>query len=48
MGTVERVALGIVMVAFVTTLVLPERQTVKVLGAIGDVFTSGLKTAMGR
>lgn len=48
MGTVERVALAIVGVAFVTTLILPDRQTAKVLQAGGQFFTSSLKTAMGR
>lgn len=48
MGTVEKVAMGIVAIAFVTTLILPDRQTAKVLSAAGSVFSSGLKTAMGR
>jgi hypothetical protein len=48
MGTVEKVALGIVAIAFVTTLILPDRQTAKVVRAFGDTFAQGLKTAMGR
>jgi hypothetical protein len=48
MGTIEKVALAIVGVAFVTTLVLPDRQTSKVIGAIGELFSNGLKQAMGR
>jgi hypothetical protein len=48
MGTVEKVALAIVTVAFVTTLILPERQTAKVIHATGSVFTQSLRTAMGR
>lgn len=48
MGTVEKVALGIVAVAFVTTLVLNDRKTADVIRAVGDVFTRGLREAMGR
>ena len=48
MGTIEKVALAIVAVAFVTTLVLPDRQTPRVIGSIGDLFTRSVKTAMGR
>ena len=48
MGTVERVALAIVGVAFVTTLILPQRQTAKVLQAGGQLFTQSLRAAMGR
>ena len=48
MGTVEKIAAGIVAIAFVTTLILPDRQTAKVIGSISDLFTSSLKTAQGR
>jgi hypothetical protein len=48
MGTVERVALAVVGVAFITTLILPDRQTAKVIQAGGEFFTSALKTSMGR
>jgi hypothetical protein len=48
MGLVEKVAMGIVAIAFVTTLILPDRQTVKVVQAGDNLFTHGLKTAMGR
>lgn len=48
MTTLEKVAMGIVGVALVTTLVLPGRQSVGVINAGGNVFTSALKTAMGR
>ena len=47
MGTVEKVALAIVAVAFVTTLVLPDRQTAQVVRAGSDLFTRGLGQAMG-
>ena len=48
MTTVEKVALGIVAVAMVTTLLLPDRQTAKVITATGGAFSGALKTAMGR
>lgn len=48
MTTIEKVAMGIVAVALVTTLILPDRQTAKVIGAAGGAFSSSLKTAMGR
>lgn len=48
MGTVERVALGVVLIAFATTLVLPDRQTAKVLTAGFDGFRLSLREAMGR
>jgi hypothetical protein len=46
-GTIEKVALGIVAVGFVTTLVLPDRQTAQVVRAGSDLFSRGLGTAMG-
>lgn len=48
MGTVERVALAIVGVAFVTTLILPDRKTADVLRAGRDLFVDSLGRAMGR
>lgn len=48
MSSIERVAVLIVGVAMVTTLILPDRQTVPVISAAGNVFTSSLRTAMGR
>lgn len=48
MGSLERVALAIVGVAFATTLLLPGRQTPAVLNAAGNVFSGGLRAAMGR
>lgn len=48
MGTVEKIGLAIVGVAFATTLLLPDRQTVKVIGATSDLFRSGLRQAMGQ
>lgn len=48
MNAVQSVLLAIVAVGMVTTLVLPGRQTAKVIQAAGNVFSGGLKTAMGR
>lgn len=48
MATAEKIAMGIVAIAMVTTLLLPGRQTVPVLGAVESLFTGSLKTAMGR
>lgn len=47
MTTVQKVALGIVGIAFVTTLVLPKRQTPAVVGAFDKLFRGALGTAMG-
>ena len=47
MGTGEKIAMGIIGVAMATTLVLPGRQTSKVISAIGSVFRGSLATAMG-
>jgi hypothetical protein len=46
MGTVEKIALAIVGVALVTTLVLPGRQTPKVIDAVSNLFRGSLATAM--
>lgn len=48
MSTVEKIALGIVAVAMVTTLILPGRQTASVIKAGGDAFSGALRTAQGR
>jgi hypothetical protein len=47
MSSVERIALAIVAVALVTTLILPNRQTPKVIQASGNAFRGSLATAMG-
>ena len=46
MGTVERVALGIVGIGLVTPLVLPGRMTPKVIDAVSNLFRGSLATAM--
>jgi len=48
MGTFERIALAVVGVAFATTLLLPDRTTVRVLQTGFGGFNSALRTAMGR
>lgn len=47
MGTVAKWGTLIIGTAFVTTLILPNRQTVPVLGAVGKLTTGTLSTAMG-
>ncbi len=47
MGTGERIALAIVGVGALTTAILPDRQTAKVIDAIRKLFRGGLATAMG-
>lgn len=47
MTTIEKVLMGIVGVAMVTTLVLPRRQTPQVINATGNAFRGSLATAMG-
>jgi hypothetical protein len=48
MGPAERVALAIVMVAGITTLLLPDRLTVRVLQTGFSGFNTALRTSMGR
>ena len=48
MSTLEKIGLGIVGVAFATTLLLPDRKTAEVFRAAGAAFTQALRTAMGR
>lgn len=46
-STVEKVAMGIVGIALVTTLLLPGRQTPAVINAFTGLFRGSLATAMG-
>lgn len=46
MGTAEKVAMGIVGIAMVTTLILPGRQTPQVINAFSNLFRGSLATAM--
>jgi hypothetical protein len=47
MSTIEKVLMGIIGVAMVTTLILPRRQTPQVINAAGGAFTRALGTGMG-
>lgn len=47
MSTLEKVMMGIVGVALVTTLILPKRQTPEVIKAGTGFFRGSLATAMG-
>jgi hypothetical protein len=47
MGAGEKIAMGIVGIAMVTTLILPKRQTPAVIGAFASLFQGSLATAMG-
>ncbi|NUT27680.1 MAG: hypothetical protein HOV84_17445 [Streptomyces sp.] len=46
MGTAEKIAMGIVGIAMVTTLILPGRQTPQVINAFSNLFRGSLATAM--
>lgn len=46
MGTVEKVAMGIVAIGMITTLVLPGRMTPQVINAFSGLFRGSLATAM--
>lgn len=48
MSTVEKIAMGIIGIGMATTLILPDRQTVPVLGTVFNGFSGALRTAMGR
>jgi len=45
-SSAEKVALAIVAVGMATAVLLPDRQTVPVLGAIQRLFTGSLGTAI--
>lgn len=46
MSSVQKVAVGIVGIGMATAILLPGRQTVGVLGAIQQLFTGSLHTAI--
>lgn len=46
MTTVEKIAMGIIGIGMATTLVLPGRQTAKVIDSISNLFRGSLATAM--
>jgi hypothetical protein len=45
-GTAEKIAMGIVGIAFVTTLILPGRMTPQVINSVSNLFRGSLATAM--
>ncbi len=47
MSTAEKIAMGIIGVAMITTAVLPNRQTTQVINAFSNLFRGSLATAMG-
>jgi hypothetical protein len=47
MGTAEKIAMGIIGIGLVTTLILPDRQTPKVVDSFTRLFRGSLATAMG-
>lgn len=46
MSGVEKVALAVVAIGMATALLLPDRQTVPVIGAIQRLFSGALGTAI--
>lgn len=46
MSTAEKVAMGVIGIAMATTLVLPGRQTAKIIEAVSNLFRGSLATAM--
>jgi hypothetical protein len=46
MSTIQKVALGIVGIGMATAVLLPDRQTVPVLGAVQKLFSGSLNTAI--
>lgn len=48
MSSAEKIGMGIIGVAFATTLVLPDRLTAKVAAVFFNGFNGALATAMGR
>lgn len=47
MGTFQKLGVLVLGTAFVTTLILPGRQTVPVIGALGKLTTGTISTAQG-
>lgn len=46
MSTVEKIFMGIIGIGMVTTLILPGRQTPKVIDSVSNLFRGSLATAM--
>lgn len=47
MSTAQKFLMGIIGIAFVTTLILPGRQTVPVLSGASKLITGSVSTAQG-
>jgi len=47
MGTLQKVALGLVAIGMITTLILPKRQTPAVIGAADKLIRGAFGTVMG-
>lgn len=47
MTTVQKLGTSVIALAMITTLILPRRQTVPVIGALTKLTTGTLGTAMG-
>jgi hypothetical protein len=47
MSTAEKIGMGIIGLATITTLILPKRQTPAVIDAFTRLFRGSLATAMG-
>jgi hypothetical protein len=46
MSTAEKVAMGIIGIGMATTLILPGRQTARIIDSISGLFRGSLATAM--
>lgn len=46
MSTAEKIAMGIIGIGMATTLILPGRQTAKVINSVSGLFRGSLATAM--
>lgn len=47
MTTVQKFVVGLIAIGMVTTVLLPNRQTVQALGGVERLTTGSLSTAMG-
>lgn len=46
MSTAEKIAMGLIGIGMATTLILPGRQTAKIIDSISNLFRGSLATAM--
>lgn len=47
MTAIQKFMTGLIGIAMITTLILPNRQTPQVIGAVKDLTVGALGTAMG-